>query len=103
MGNGVDLLRMLEPAVRPVTPVSSSGSPPKVRPDAVPIESRSFDELLDQARQMTTTAPEGGADEQGSGAVGELRGRVGAMADLVRVDRIENDSLRILIGGKQAM
>lgn len=103
MGNGTDLLRMLEPAVRPVAPVSSSGSSQRLRPDVTPIESRSFDELLDQARRMTATAPEGGADEQGGGAVGELRGRVGAMADLVRVDRIENDSLRMLIGGKQAM
>ncbi len=97
-----DLLRMLEPAVRPV------GLPgPAVQPRE-PLESRSFESLLEEARATGSgdTAGAGTAGEvtqeaEGSQGVAEPRrpapaGWVGRLGSL---DRIENGSLRRLIGG----
>ena len=52
VSNGGDLLRMLMPAVRPVPIPPGSASTPR----NLPIESRSFDSLLDDVRQTDPVA-----------------------------------------------
>jgi len=96
MGNESELLRMLEPAVRP------GGLPGPGRPGRVPIESRDFDSLLQEAQQMNAQQ-EGIADEQEGSAEGvqesvkETHG--GLIGRLGQVGLIENESLRSLIEG----
>lgn len=94
MVNGSELLRMLEPAVRP------GGLPGPVRQPTVPIEARSFDSLLEEARQTGAgqqQADEGAAPSPVAEAAGPAPPK--PMAELAQVDRIENASLRRLVGG----
>jgi hypothetical protein len=93
MGQGVDLLRLLEPAVRP------GGLPGVAKAPVPPIEERSFEALLEEARQDPASA-EGqapAADESTAPSVPKAM----PLAPLGQIDRIENRSLRDLIGGKQ--
>ena len=79
MTTGSPLLRMLEPAVRP------SGLPNAAKVQRLPIESQSFDELLETAKEQRSAEP------QDSQQVQE-----GPIA-LDRVFGIENASLRQLM------
>ncbi len=64
MSAGSQLLRMLEPAVRP------AGLPgPVARPISKPIESQSFETLLDQARQ--TESPQAANESDPKAAANE--------------------------------
>jgi len=95
VSNGGDLLRMLMPAV---SPVPTRDAP---RPNAVPIESQSFESLLDEARQIEpptdarapttdtdqTTGPDGSARTDARNALSSLTG----------VESIENASLRRIV------
>ena len=99
MGTGIDLLRMLEPLVRP----GGVGAPTGAKP-TVPIEARSFDSLLDEARQLAA-AGDGAVPPQGLAAGSPEAGAEPAAATraltpltgLGQVDRIENGSLRDLL------
>jgi hypothetical protein len=104
MGNASELLRMLEPAVRPVNVPGAPGA--AARPG--PIESRDFDSLLDEARQMNLMTPpvvpdadaarRAGVDAPANSAPSDT-GAAAALSPLMQFDRIENPSLRALIGG----
>lgn len=90
MGSGVDLLRLLEPATRP------AGTPARASCPTAPIESRSFESLLEQARETATRETDGEPETQAAPPASKT---AGPLSDLARVDRIENGSLRQLIGG----
>lgn len=85
MGIESQLLRMLEPAVRP----DGLGSP--TRQPQVPIEARDFDALLAEAQKITEDALS--PDET------QAASKMDAMRMLGDVSRIENESLLRLIGG----
>ena len=78
MSNGGDLLRMLEPAIRPANLPA-----PTVKPNT-PIESRDFDSILDEARGMNVdeTRPE------------ETETKPNLMDHLSQIERVENATLR---------
>lgn len=100
MGDGTNLLRMLEPAVRP-----GSASGPTARPTA-PIESRAFESLLEEARASAareeTQAGDAGSAERGPASDGSGSGAHAPMRQLAQLDRIENPGVFRLIGGEQA-
>jgi len=98
----MELLRLLEPAVRP------DGVSSRSQPVSAPIESRSFDSILTEARDLsqtfdlnqagTTQTNDTAQVNQSQGAPESQRHEgVGALASLARVDRIENAALRQLI------
>ena len=92
MSNEVDLLRMLEPAVRP------GGLPAGTQKPRVPIEARSFDTLLEEARHMNES--DSASQETGvSQAAGNPAkpGQAGLMGRLAQFGGIENGSLRHLL------
>jgi hypothetical protein len=93
-----DFLRMLEPPVRPGQLPGPAGAKP-----ALPIEQRSFEELLGEA-QGTEAAELDGASEKpavkaGEGAANLLQAGKSAcdVAGLSGIDRIENASLRTIM------
>ena len=86
MNTGVELLRMLEPAVRP------GGLPGPQRTGQTPIETRSFESLLEEARSATT--PVGDEETTGKKAVND------PLRALSRVDLIDNAALLRIIGGR---
>ena len=92
VGKEADLLRMLEPVVRPV------GSP--VRAPSLPIESESFESLLERARAMNAAAPES-AQAPADPGEDEVQGpaRPGCLDRLGALDHVANGSLRALLAG----
>ncbi|MFA9478653.1 hypothetical protein ACERK3_10130 [Phycisphaerales bacterium AB-hyl4] len=89
MVDSSQLLRMLEPTVRPVpTPegrAASSGN--------VPIEQRSFESLLAEA----TSGEAGDIDEAGAATDAPAGGSANLLGPLSQVGAIENASLRALV------
>ena len=91
MGNGSDLLKMLEPAIRPVQQLGASG----VQKSDLPFEQKDFDALLSEAESIV-------ADR---GLVATPRKKDAAkdqqhiLSDLTRFDSIENASLRDVLNG----
>lgn len=102
MADGAQLLRMLEPAVRPV-----AGPTTQVAPRQQPFESQSFDDLLHRADSlMQQTEQIVGSQGEASSTmplVGERPAATagpaatGPLAELMRIDAVENASLRQLI------
>ncbi len=90
MGNESELLRMLEPAVRP------AGLPGPAKQPHTPIESRSFESLLDEAKQINAVQDQA-ADDTQSAPPPQQTLRTGLIAQLAQLDRIENGTLRGLI------
>ena len=100
MADGVQLLRLLDPIVRPDGRV---GQVRVAKDTALPIESRSFDSLLQEARAMATDGFERlHPSEVGSAHSGEATPTdPGLLKPLGQVERIENASLlRIVTGGR---
>lgn len=91
MNTSGDLLRMLEPAVRPVaTPPGQS------TPRQVPFEQQSFEQLLDEAGQdMNVTATQSESMPPGDGPAS----RPNLLSPLSQVDAITNVSLRRIVQG----
>jgi hypothetical protein len=81
MTSSADLLRMLEPAVRPVSAPGAASA----RAGAAPLEQRSFESLLAAA-----AAP-------GSAGSAAAAPRATPLAPLAGIDHIENGSLRSLV------
>ncbi|WP_432799461.1 hypothetical protein [Poriferisphaera sp. WC338] len=92
MGTSSDLLRMLEPAVRPV-PVQVKGTSQQ---SPTTFENKTFDQLLDEARTIAT-GPEA---DQVKGAEGESKA-VDSLSPLTRIDLVENAALRQILEAKQ--
>lgn len=107
MSNSLDLLRMLEPAVRPGGAGAPAGAPQRV-----PFEEQSFESLLQEMQGvsgergttpgMAGTAGIRGADESLSAEPDETTGgagtpRVNLLSPLSDLDAISNASLRDLI------
>ena len=86
------LLRMLEPAVRPVAPPEGGAA----RSANVPIEQQSFDALLAEAQQADEPAATGEAAELASDAVAGTSPNL--LGPLSQMGAIENASLRALVG-----
>lgn len=85
MGREVDLLRMLEPAVRP-------GNLPAPRHGATPpIEARSFESLLEEAQ----TVPR----DEGHGPPPAKTSEISLMTQLAQHHRVENPILRQMLAG----
>ena len=98
MGTATDLLRMLEPAVRP------AGIPGASRPaPSIPIESESFESLLDKAHAISAAeaTPEAEAIAGDPEQDDKAKDRVGAgrAGHLGLLNRIDNSSLRVLLAG----
>ena len=89
MANGVELLRRLEPAVRP------DGLSAPRRPVAAPIEQRSFDSVLEEAQDMAGRMDAPGEARVEPGDAGTER--PSPLPPLGRLDRVENAALRELI------
>jgi len=98
VSNSGDLLRMLMPAV---SPVPTQGT----RPAKPPIESRSFDSLLQDARETPGLADTQPASPDGVDPVApaddaktvEPSSQTDALAQLNGIDSIQNASLRRLV------
>lgn len=90
MSTGVDLLRLLEPAVRPGGLQGTSAVPVQ------PIEARSFDSILEEAKIATEARP---ATEAASGYETKAADPLKALA---RVDLIDNAALLKFIGSERA-
>ncbi len=92
MSKETELLRMLSPVVRPIDMPGAVGKP------TLPIESESFDALLELAHQMNATeaVQEPESDEL---AVDEVTGpaRSGLLGRLGSLDQVANGSLRDLL------
>ena len=87
---------MLEPAVRP----DGVSFPTPQR--NVPIESRSFDSLLEEARQMNAT-PTRDSQTTASPTDAQPLLKAGLIGQLAQIDQVHNSSLRALIDpNKQA-
>lgn len=94
MSHGGDLLRLLMPAV---SPVPTRDAP---RPDAQPIESRSFESLLEEANRIdferTADDTTGSAEPAEAGEKPRVDN---TLAGLSGIDSIQNASLRQIIAG----
>ena len=95
MGNGVDLLKMLEPTVRP----GGLQGPTKAGGAQGPIETRSFESLLNEATG-------GDSQDTGTGNDGAVQGVTGSkkadpLQALSQLGQIENPALRRLMGGEK--
>ena len=108
MGNESDLLRMLEPVVRP-DGVSGSGQRALRQNRDQPIEARSFESILDEARQITNESlsvpPETVAADEFTSAekrfdTTQSNDPKPSFSPLSGIDRVENDSLRRLMGNQ---
>jgi len=90
VSNGGDLLRMLMPAVRPVP---TEGA----RPGKPPIESLSFDSLLEEAKQADPTNPADPLKQTDETKPVEPSTKTDALAPLSGLDTIHNASLRRIV------
>ena len=103
MATSDDLLRMLEPTVRPVAVPNNGGS----RPPQLPLESRSFESLLDQVRNQDPVVGDSAALRRGPGPVERIEtgpveappatAQTNLLKGLSNVDAVDNASLRELI------
>ena len=92
MANEVELLRLLEPAVRP------GGLPAPIQSEKTPLELRSFEALLEEARQINTQPQNMGSQVETQQQTDVPTQRdTGLIKALTQVDQIENGSLRQLI------
>lgn len=91
MGTSDDLLRLLDPAVRPVAPVS----PVRKGATPVPFEQQSFDELLDAFGKPNANLENQAAENAGTPVAKEHQ--TTQPAPTLDVSRIENASLRTMI------
>ena len=92
MSNSGDLLRMLEPTVRPVSaPIGQSS-----KSHNTPFESKSFDALLDEARAIEQTAVGSKPMADPTTQAQEVT-KVSILSPLSDIDAIANASLRNLI------
>jgi hypothetical protein len=100
MTSSADLLRMLEPAVRPVSVPGAENA----RPGSVPLEQRSFESLLSDAagaKASGTSGASGGAGASGGSAgAAQLSPQPAPQHPLAGIDRIENSALRDLIAAR---
>lgn len=95
MSNSGDLLRMLMPAV---SPVPTRDAP---RPNALPIESQSFESLLADASQtgpLAEAATQATDTDQTTGPdVSARKDAHNALSSLTGVESIQNASLRRIV------
>lgn len=96
------LLRMLEPALRPGANLPHAQDSPSSKPP--PIETRSFESILDEAQQMAGKLPDWSSIEKALAAasreteqkqIQQTRAASGLLAEL---QRIENASLTRMLG-----
>ena len=87
MGTSNDLLRMLEPAIRPVPTQAFGGA----QDGPQTFENKTFDQLLGEARMI---AGEAGEASGGQGAEEEV---ADSLSPLARIDLVENAGLRALL------
>ena len=85
---------MLEPPVRPV-PTPAGG---QVRPQKLPLESRSFESLLDEARDVETDQGPQSAS-RAPRSTGPSSSKGGILDSLAGLDAIDNALLRQLLTG----
>lgn len=90
MADSMQLLRLLEPVVRP----DGYGQSQTARPETLPLEARSFESLLDQAARASQDASQAGDVEAADGVSAKSPG------PLAQLDQVDNVSLRALMGGR---
>lgn len=95
MSTGMELLRLLEPAVRP-----GGLQGPGIAPSE-PIESRSFESLLEEAQSTPTTKATESMNEATTKEMGQAKLN-DPLAALARVDLIDNAALLRIIGTDRA-
>ena len=86
MGNGSDLLKMLEPAIRPVQQFDASS----VKRSDLPFEQKDFDALLAEAKDIVSVP----ASDTMVGGQDVAEDQQNILSDLTRIDSVENASLR---------
>ncbi|MEM7577022.1 MAG: hypothetical protein AAF328_06050 [Planctomycetota bacterium] len=96
MGTSDDLLRLLDPAIRPIAPVS----PVRTGATPVPFEQQSFDELLDAFGKPNANPDNPAAENAGTPVAEEPR--TSQTAPMLDVSRIENASLRTMIAQRDS-
>ena len=95
MSHGGDLLRLLMPAVSPIPGVPGRDAP---KPGEQPIESRSFESLLEEANRIEVQQPTDGAAETNKSPEPDSRSEVHrALAGLSGIESIHNASLRRIV------
>ena len=93
MGKELDFLRMLEPLVRPGNLPAPSGSK-----GSEPVESQSFESLLEQAKSGTSTSV---SQSVTSTTASDTNTRCDAgLSALSGIDKVENSTLRELIASR---
>lgn len=93
MSEAARLLKMLEPAVRPV---DAAGAAKPV--GELPFEQRPFDDLLNEATASAKVeAPESNPSSDSGTPVAEVQGAAGPLSLLSDLGRVENAGLRDLI------
>lgn len=88
--NAANLLRLLEPAVRP------GNLPRSAQPTSTPIETRSFDSILEEAQHLGE-APGATPASESEGASAAPKKQAGPLAGLGNIDCVENAGLRDLL------
>lgn len=98
MSNGGDLLRLLMPAVSPVPGVPGTPTRDAPGPGAQPIESRSFESLLEEANRIEVQQPiDGAAKSDKSPEPDSQPSAHRALAGLSGIESIQNASLRQIV------
>ncbi|QQE11195.1 hypothetical protein JD969_17110 [Planctomycetota bacterium] len=93
--NGTDLLRMLEPAVRPVNVADSHSA----KAANQPFERQDFDQLLHEAKLITAPMDSSVKTDSQTSAVSDSQANI--LSDLSRIDSVENASLRAILNPGQ--
>lgn len=99
MTQSADLLRLLEPAVRPVSPVKPMSGAAGVAEGELPFESQDFDSLLASARDGVQTQREE-LEASPHATAAKPPGPLDALADF---GRIENSGLRELLAQQRTL
>lgn len=100
MTQGADLLRLLEPAVRPVSPVKPVSGASGVKSGELPFESQDFDSLLASARDGFQAQDAPVEDQNEANNQPKPPGPLDALADF---GRIENPGLRELLAQQRSL
>ncbi|MEM9420505.1 MAG: hypothetical protein AAGA25_15855 [Planctomycetota bacterium] len=93
MTKGTDLLRLLEPAVRPVSPVKPAPGVAGAKNGELPFEAQDFDTLLASVREGQPIQPTAEAAE----SVASAEKAPDPLHTLADFGRIENSGLRELL------
>ncbi|MEM6853566.1 MAG: hypothetical protein AAF593_04070 [Planctomycetota bacterium] len=100
MTQGTDLLRLLEPTVRPVSPVKPAAGTAGVKSGELPFEAQDFESLLSSVRE---TQDSGLPRDEGPNDANTQNRPPGPLDALADFGRIENPGLRELLAQQRGL